>query len=220
MAGEWKPNKDMGTFHNSRECGYCRPKIPNELTPFYECTFILCMSICDGCGRSVDFESDHPMGCDGRYLDEAVAMKKAGWVVPKIQTAFCPECASRLNIKHNESTFIRSTISSRLWPRCPSCNRSFRLRNMMMSDRRTQRITCAYCGSKSEPKGYPRIVVFIGMSPGIFLLWAIPKALGIWNQYCPPLLFVAILTISMTVGAISAWLLACSFCPFVVVEGS
>jgi hypothetical protein len=74
-------------------------QIPDSLRPYFEVCFIFGFGICDGCSREEPFVSHHPQFSDGWWLDEAKAMKDAGWVIPKEQVAYCPQCASQRGCK-------------------------------------------------------------------------------------------------------------------------
>ena len=72
--------------------------VPDDLRPYYDGCFILGAGICDGCHRQQPFDSTHPEFSVGWWVDEARAMKEAGWVVPDPTDpleVFCPECAAR-----------------------------------------------------------------------------------------------------------------------------
>jgi hypothetical protein len=70
-------------------------EVPTELAPYFEVCFILGFGICDRCGREQPFESTHPKFSDERWLDEARAMRDAGWVLQEPLVATCPECAQK-----------------------------------------------------------------------------------------------------------------------------
>jgi len=70
-------------------------EVPDDLLPFYDTCLIYGFGMCDGCGREQPFDSRHLKFSDGWWLDEARAMKAAGWVVPEPLQALCPECARR-----------------------------------------------------------------------------------------------------------------------------
>ncbi len=76
----------------------CFENVPSELRPLFEVCFILGFGICQSCGREQPFTSSHPQFSDEWWVDEARAMYQAGWVVPREQEAYCPECAARLRI--------------------------------------------------------------------------------------------------------------------------
>lgn len=76
-----------------------------ELMPYFETVFIYAFGFCESCSVEVSFESEHPKFSDGWWFDEASAMKKQGWVVPKMLTVFCGTCAKEKNIKHDPNAY-------------------------------------------------------------------------------------------------------------------
>jgi hypothetical protein len=72
-----------------------RDAIPADLLPFFDVCFIMAFVFCESCKREPAFTSTHRMCSDEYWLDEAHAMKDAGWVVKDCTTAFCPECAAK-----------------------------------------------------------------------------------------------------------------------------
>lgn len=72
-------------------------RIPKELEPYFNVCFILGFGICSGCGREQPFTSNHPQFSDGWWLDEARAMRDAGWSVLEAEKAFCASCSEDPN---------------------------------------------------------------------------------------------------------------------------
>ena len=76
-----------------------------ELMPYFEMVFIYGFSFCEDCSNEVKFDSEHKQFSDGWWFDEAKAMKKAGWVIPQKQVAYCKACAISKNLKHDPSAY-------------------------------------------------------------------------------------------------------------------
>jgi len=72
-----------------------------ELEPFFEFTFINCFPICHYCGAEQEFASDSAPYSDEWYMDMAIAIRNANWVIPELQTAACAKCAASKGLKHN-----------------------------------------------------------------------------------------------------------------------
>jgi hypothetical protein len=67
--------------------------IPADLKPFFVACFILFFGICDRCWREEDFESEWPQFSDAYWLDEARALRDAGWIVEApLVTPFIHNC--------------------------------------------------------------------------------------------------------------------------------
>ena len=75
--------------------------IPEDLKPFYEFAFIHCFALCHYCGKEQAFSSEAAMCSDRWYFDMAVAIQNAGWVIPRLQVAACPTCASSNRLRHD-----------------------------------------------------------------------------------------------------------------------
>ena len=71
--------------------------VPKDLQPYFDVCFILGFGICSGCGREQPFTSHHPQFSDGWWLDEARAMRDAGWSVLEAGEAFCASCSRHQN---------------------------------------------------------------------------------------------------------------------------
>jgi hypothetical protein len=80
--------------------GGTRMDVPPELEPFFEFTLINCFALCSSCGEEQTFESTAAPCSDEWYLDMAVAIQKARWVIPERQTAACPACTNLRRLKH------------------------------------------------------------------------------------------------------------------------
>jgi len=76
-----------------------------ELMPYYETVFIYGFGICESCSGEALFESVHAKFSDGWWFDEARAMKDQGWVVPRVQVAYCATCASALKLEHDPNAY-------------------------------------------------------------------------------------------------------------------
>lgn len=75
--------------------------VPLDLRPYYEFTFIKCFALCNYCGKEQDFSSAAEFCSDKWYFDMAVAIRDAGWIIPRTQIAACPTCADSNCLKHN-----------------------------------------------------------------------------------------------------------------------
>ncbi len=81
-------------------------EIPHELKPYFDCTYINCFAICDFCGTENEFFSNSKTYSDQWYLDMAISIKNAGWIIPKPLVAVCTSCASlHSGLKHNPDAF-------------------------------------------------------------------------------------------------------------------
>jgi len=81
-----------------------------ELMPYFEVAFIYGFAFCEECTNDVEFSSEFKQFSDGWWFDEAKAMKKAGWVVPETQVAYCKSCAESKNIKHNPNAYDLTSL--------------------------------------------------------------------------------------------------------------
>ncbi len=81
-----------------------------ELMPYFEVAFIYGFGICESCAADVSFNSPHPKFTDEWWFDEAKAMKDQGWVVPKVQSAYCAKCAKEKNVKHNPKAYDLTSL--------------------------------------------------------------------------------------------------------------
>lgn len=79
--------------------------IPLDLRPYLESTYIFGFPICHYCGVEPPVASDAVKHSDQWYLDAAVAMKTEQWVIPVVQSAACPSCATARNLHHNAAAF-------------------------------------------------------------------------------------------------------------------
>jgi hypothetical protein len=80
-------------------------KIPRDLAPYFEYIFIFARSFCKNCGSNAEFTSSHKEYSDDWWLDEATAMKEAGWAVPMELKLYYPVCRTKLNIEHNPNAY-------------------------------------------------------------------------------------------------------------------
>jgi hypothetical protein len=80
--------------------------VPPELRPYFEFTFINGFAICDFCGFEQDAVSKAWQFTDEWYLDLAVTIRTAGWIIPERQVGACPSCAVRRGLRHDPSAFV------------------------------------------------------------------------------------------------------------------
>ena len=77
--------------------------VPSGLAAYFEFTLIRCFAICDFCSAEQSFTSNAKQYSDQWYLDMAVAIKNANWIIPELQMAACPQCAASRNLRHDSS---------------------------------------------------------------------------------------------------------------------
>lgn len=80
-------------------------KITKEMEPYYEYTFIMCVPICKECGDDPTFPSKHKEYSDEWYLDQAIGIKDAGWVIPQLHEAVCKKCAEKEGLEHDPEAY-------------------------------------------------------------------------------------------------------------------
>jgi len=79
--------------------------ITRDAEPFFEFTLINCFPLCDYCGAEQEFSSDATRYSDEWYLDMALAIQNAGWVIPRQQIAACPVCSAEHQLRHDPEAF-------------------------------------------------------------------------------------------------------------------
>ena len=77
--------------------------VPQDLRAYFEFTFIRCFALCDYCGTEQPFASSAKPYSVEWYLDMAVAIKEANWVIPEVQMAACAECAASRSLSHDSA---------------------------------------------------------------------------------------------------------------------
>jgi len=87
--------------------------IPNEMGPYYDYVFILCIPICEKCDVCPEFPSKYPQFSDEWYMDQAIGIKSAGWVIPELEKAFCKKCAEEEDVRHDPNAFGKG--NGRMW---------------------------------------------------------------------------------------------------------
>jgi hypothetical protein len=61
--------------------------VSQDLKAYFDFTFSRCFALCDYCGSEQPFASSAQPHSEEWYLDMAVALKEARWVVPEVQMA-------------------------------------------------------------------------------------------------------------------------------------
>jgi hypothetical protein len=74
--------------------------IPRELQPYFDFTLVNCLPLCSYCDAEQEFESDAAPCSDAWYLDMAIAIHRAAWVIPEPLEAACAQCAASSRLRH------------------------------------------------------------------------------------------------------------------------
>lgn len=101
---------------------------------------------------------------------------------------------------------------------CPGCEQTLQASWFLNSNSTVTPINCKSCNRKLKLEKKAIALALIALVPAIGIsLWAVPVALGKWNQEVPPALFFSLMALMAAIYLPLSWLLVVNFCSWEII---